>query len=184
MSHADSIDKVGMIGRLQCGGTVEMREVIPRQMFSNRVSSSTTLYSSWASGPAGSRIDSALSRNKIILVEDRNGRSGVRSSGFSIPAPMTLDNRLRRCVCEAGNWSQQMNRRLSPNLALVRGWWRTFRAIEVFPIPPAPMRATGSSSSAKLTTASTSSSRPKQVLGGGGGDSPPGTLSRCKLSNP
>ena len=184
MSHADSIDKVGMVGRLQCGGTVEMREVIPRQIFSKRVSSSTTAYISVESGPAGSRIDSALSKIKIILVEDRNGRRGAKSSGFSIPAPMTLDNRLRRCVCDAGNRSQRINLRLSPNWSLIRGWWRTFSAIDVFPIPPAPTRATGSRFSAKPTTVSTSSSRPKQVLGGGGGDSPRGTLCSCKLSKP
>ena len=161
-----------------------MREVIPRQMFSKRVSSSTTLYVSWASGPAGSRIDSALSRNKIILVEDRNCRRGVKSSGFSIPAPMTLDNRLRRCVWDAGNRSQRMNRRLSPNLSLIRGWWRTFSAIDVFPIPPAPTRAIGTRFSAKSTTVSTSSSRPKHVLGGGGGNSPGGPLCSCKVQKP
>ena len=96
MSHADSTDNVEIIGRLQRGGTVEIREVIPRHIFLKRVSSSTTAYISWASGPAGSRMDSALSRNRIISFEDKNGRRGVRSSGFSTPAPMTLDNRLRR----------------------------------------------------------------------------------------
>ena len=30
ISHADSIDNVGMTGRLQCRGTVEMREVMQR----------------------------------------------------------------------------------------------------------------------------------------------------------
>ena len=57
---------------------MEMREVIPRQMLSKRVSSSTMVYISRASGPAGSRIDSALSRNTIISFEDRNGRRGVK----------------------------------------------------------------------------------------------------------
>ena len=180
MSHADSIDNVGIIGRLQCGGTVEMREVIPRHMFLKRESSSTIVNIFWASGPAGSRMDSALSRKRIRSLEDRNGRRGVKSSGFSIPAPMTLDNLLRRWAPEAGNSSQRMNRRLSPNRSLIRPWWRTSSAIDVFPIPPAPTRATGSRFLAKPTTAWISSSRPKQALGGGGGNSPTGALCRCK----
>ena len=101
---------------------MEMREVMPRQMLSNRVSSSTTAYISRASGPAGSRIDSALSRNKIISLDDRHGRRGVKSSGFSIPAPIALDSRLRKWVRDAGNWSQRMNRRLAPNRFLMRSW--------------------------------------------------------------
>ena len=44
--------------------------------------------------------------------------------------------------------------------------------MDVFPIPPGPMRATGVRSSAKPTTSSISSPRPKQTLGRGGGDSP------------
>ena len=51
MSHADSVDNVGIIGRLQRGGTVEIREVIPRQMLLNRLSSSTTAYISRDSVP-------------------------------------------------------------------------------------------------------------------------------------
>ena len=47
--------------------------------------------------------------------------------------------------------------------------------MEVLPIPPAPIRATGRNRSAKLTVSSISSSRPKKTLGGGGEDSP-GTL--------
>src|SRR5882762_622187 len=105
MSHADSIDSVEMIGRLQCGGTVDMREVMTRQMFLKRLNSSTTVYISRASVPCGSKMDSALSKNRIISLEDRNGRRGVRSSGFSMPAPMILDNWLRRWAREAGNWS-------------------------------------------------------------------------------
>ena len=41
--------------------------------------------------------------------------------------------------------------------------------MEVFPIPPGPMRAIGVRFSAKPMIFSISSSRPKQVLGGGGG---------------
>jgi len=44
--------------------------------------------------------------------------------------------------------------------------------MDVFPIPPGPMRAIGAMSSARVTISSISSSRPKQVLGGGGGTSP------------
>jgi hypothetical protein len=44
--------------------------------------------------------------------------------------------------------------------------------MEVFPIPPAPMRAMGVRFSVRPTIFSISSSRPKQALGGGGGDSP------------
>ena len=50
------------------------------------------------------------------------------------------------------------------------------RTMEVFPIPPAPMRAMGSRFSAIPTSFSMSSPRPKQALGAGGGDSPRGTL--------
>ena len=117
-------------------------------------------------------MDSALSRHMIISLEERKGRSGVRSSGFSTLAPIALESRLRRWVRDAGNWSQRMNRRSSPNRFLIRSWWRTARAMDVFPIPPGPMRATGVRSSAKPTTSSISSPRPKQTLGRGGGDSP------------
>ena len=48
--------------------------------------------------------------------------------------------------------------------------------IEVFPIPPGPMRAIGVECSARPTILSISSSRPKKSLGGGGGDSPRGVL--------
>jgi hypothetical protein len=44
--------------------------------------------------------------------------------------------------------------------------------MDVFPIPPTPMRATGISFSVRPTIVSISSSRPKQALGGGGEDSP------------
>jgi hypothetical protein len=44
--------------------------------------------------------------------------------------------------------------------------------MDVFPIPPGPMRAMGVNFSARSTIFSISSSRPKQALGGGGGDSP------------
>ena len=53
--------------------------------------------------PCGSRIDSALSRNRIISFKDKNGRRGVRSSGFSMLAPTTLESRLRRWGRDAGN---------------------------------------------------------------------------------
>jgi hypothetical protein len=43
--------------------------------------------------------------------------------------------------------------------------------MDVFPIPPAPMRAMEVCSE-KLTIFSISLSRPKQTPGGGGGDSP------------
>ena len=172
MSHADSIDSVGMIGRLQCRGTVEMREVMQRHMVLNRLNSSTAAYISRAAVPRGSRMDSALSRIKIISVEDRNGRREVRSSGFSTPAPTTLESRVRKWVREGENWSHRMNRRLSPKRCLMRSWWRTVRATDVLPIPPGPMSATGVKFSARPTIFSIKSSRPQQVLGGGGGDSP------------
>ena len=46
------------------------------------------------------------------------------------------------------------------------------RPMEVFPIPPAPMRAVGVRFSARPTIPSIMSPRPKQTLGAGGGDSP------------
>jgi hypothetical protein len=48
--------------------------------------------------------------------------------------------------------------------------------MEVFPIPPAPMRAMGVRFSARATILSISSSRPKHALGGGGGNSSRGIL--------
>ena len=85
MSQAGSIDNVGIIGRLQCGGTMEMREVMQRELFSNRVSSSTILDIPRASGPAESRIDidSALprkgsSRWKIGIVVGVSNPQGFR----------------------------------------------------------------------------------------------------------
>ena len=172
MSHADSIGSVGITGRLQLGGTVEMREVMQSEIVLNRLSSSTTAYMFWESGPCGSRMDSALSRTMSISLEDRNGRRGVKSSGFSIPAPMTFESWLRRLACEGGNLSQRMNRRFSLNRFSMRLLWRTDRAIDVFPIPPAPMRAIDVRLSARPTIFSINSSRPKQAPGGGGGDSP------------
>ena len=91
LAAAASIVSVETTGRLQRGGMAVMREVIPRQMLLNRLSSSTTDYISLASVPCGSRIDSALSRNRIMSFEDRNGRKGVKSPGFLTPAPMTAD---------------------------------------------------------------------------------------------
>jgi hypothetical protein len=117
-------------------------------------------------------MDSALSRTKSISPDDRKRRRGVRSSGFSTPAPMTLESRARKLVSEAVNVSQRRNRRSSPNRCLMRPSWRTVRAMEVLPIPPAPMRATEVRWSAKPTNLSIHSSRPKKTPGGGGGNSP------------
>ena len=94
VSRAASIDKVGTLRVSQSGGTAEIRGVMHRQMLSNWLSSSTTAHILSASVPLGSRIDSALSRTMRNSLEDRNERREARSSGFSIPAPMTLDNRL------------------------------------------------------------------------------------------
>ena len=149
-----------------------MREVMQRVMFSNRLSSSTTGYMSCASETCGSRMDSALSRTMNISLEDRNGRSGVKSSGFSMPAPVAFESRLRRLARVGWNCSQRINRRFSLNRFLMRSSWRTLKAMDVFPIPPAPMRAIGVKFSTRPTIFSISSSRPKQALGGGGGDSP------------
>ena len=161
-----------MVGRLKCGGTVVMREVTPRQMLLKRLNSPTVVYISRASVPCGSRMDSALSRNRIISLEDRNGCKEVKSWGFSMPAPMALESRLRKWGSDAGNRSQRTNRRLSPNRFLMRSLWRTVSAIDVLPTPPAPMRAMGSRFSARPTTFSINSLRPKKALGGCGGGSP------------
>ena len=126
-------------------------------------------------------MDSALSRTMRISFERRIGHREVRSLGFSTPAPMTSESLARKRACETGNPSQRMNRRCSPNRASMRWWWRMVRAIDVFPMPPAPMSAMGSRFSASLTTFSISSSRPKQALGHGGGDSPREMLRRCKI---
>jgi hypothetical protein len=44
----------------------------------------------------GSRMDSALSRTMVISLEDRDGRRGVKVSGFLTLAPMTSDSRARK----------------------------------------------------------------------------------------
>src|SRR6266478_1321785 len=120
VSRAASIDNVGILRVSQAGGIVKIRDVIQRQMLLNCVSSFATPYNSRASVPCGSRIDSALSRTRIIFLDDRKGRKGVMSSGFSTPAPITLESRLRKGAWEAGNSSQRMNQRLSPNHSLTR----------------------------------------------------------------
>ena len=70
----------------------------------------------------------------------------------------------------------EIDRRFSPNLSS--------HAIDVFPIPPSPMRAIGSRFSASPTAFSINRSRPKKALGAGGGDSPGGTLVRTALAEP
>ena len=141
-------------------------------MFSKRLSSSTTAYISRASVPCGSRMDSALSRTMNVSSEDRNHRRGVKSLGFSTPAPMALERELRKSARAGWNWSQRINRRFSLNFFLMRSLWRTLRAMDVLPIPPAPIRAIGVRLSARPTILSIKSSRPKQAPGGGGGGSP------------
>ena len=158
-----------------------MREVIPRQMLVRRLNSSTTAYIFWASVPNGSRMDSALSRTINISLEDRDDRRDARSSGFSMPAPITFESWRRKLAQEAGNLSQGMKRRLSPNRSFIRSWWIAVRAMEVFPIPPAPMRAMGLRVSARSTIFSINPSRPKQALGRGGGNSPRRTLLKCQI---
>ena len=44
--------------------------------------------------------------------------------------------------------------------------------MDVFPMPPVPMRAMGVKLPTRSTIFATSSSRPKKALGGCGGDSP------------
>ena len=160
MSQAAPIDSVGMYRSLQPEGIVENRDVMQRQILLNWLSSLTTAWISRASTPCGSRMDSALSRTMSISLEDRDGRRGVRSSAFSTPAPMTSESRRRKCVREAGNSSQRINRRSLPNRSLMRLSWRTVRAMDVLPIPPAPMRASGVRFPARLTILSINSSRP------------------------
>ena len=55
--------------------------------------------------------------------------------------------------------------------------------MDVFPIPPGPMRAIGVRSSARVTIFSISSLRPKQALGCGGGDSPSMLDAKCKVAD-
>ena len=160
-----------------------IREVMPRQILLKRLSSSTMVYISRASVPCGSRMDSARSRNSIISLEDRNGRRGVKSSGFSTPAPMTSESRVRKWAREAGNRSQRINLRFSPNWSLMRWSWRTVRATDVFPTPPTPIRATGRRFPARPTIFSIKLSRPKKILGGGGGGSPSLTGTQVRRVN-
>ena len=54
-----------------------------------------------------------------MSLEDSNGYKEVRSSGFSTPAPMALENRRRKRASEAGNFSRRMNQRLAPNRRLM-----------------------------------------------------------------
>ena len=153
-------------------------------MFPNWLSSFTVALISRASVPWGSRMDSALSRTINISFEDRNDRREARSLGFSTLAPITSESWRRKLAWEAGNLSQRMKRRLSPNRCFIRSWWRTARAMEVFPIPPAPIRAMGLRVSARPTIFSINPSRPKQVLGRGGGNSPRGMLLKRQTVNP
>ena len=153
---------------------MEIRDAMQRQIFLNSLSSSIEAYTSSEFGICGSRIDSALSRTIKMSFEDRNGRREARSSGFSVLEPMALESRRRKWVREEGNWSQRMNRRSLPNRCLTRSSWRTVRAIDVLPIPPAPSRAIDLRSFAESMISSTKSSRPKKNPGGGGGDSPNG----------
>lgn len=163
---------------------VEIRDVMHRQMLPNWLSSSTAAYISGEFFPDGSRIDSTLSRHKIIFLEDRNGLKGVRSLGFLTPAPMTLESWLRKWACEAGNWSQRINQQFPPNHSLMQLWWRTVRAIDVFPIPPGPIRAIGARVSTRPMILLISSSRPKHTLGGGGSNSPEGMLCESRTVDP
>lgn len=75
---------------------MEIREVIPRQILLKRLNCSTRVYIPLAWVPCGSRIDSALSRNKIISREDRYGRKADKSRGFSTSAPVALESRARK----------------------------------------------------------------------------------------
>ena len=143
-----------------------------RHMLLKRLNSCTAIYISRPLVPCGSRMDSTLSRTRIISPEDRNGCKKAKSLGLSIPAPMTSESRLRKLGSDAGNRSQWMNRRLLPNRFLMRSSWRTVSVIVVLPIPPAPMRAMGLRFSARLTTFSINSFHPKMALGGCGGGSP------------
>ena len=45
---------------------------------------------------------SALSRTITISFEDRYRCKGTRSSGFSMPAPITLGSRRRKCKWDVG----------------------------------------------------------------------------------
>jgi len=47
--------------------------------------------------------NSALSRTMSISFEDKYRRKGVRSSGLSMSAPMTLESRRRKLVWDVGN---------------------------------------------------------------------------------
>ena len=56
--------------------------------------------------------------------------------------------------------------------------------MDVFPIPPGPMRAVGVRFSVRPSIFLISSSRPKQALGGGGGDSPSMLGGNVRVSDP
>ena len=129
-------------------------------------------------------MESALSRTINISFKDRDDRREARSLGFSMLAPITSERWRRKPAQEAGNLSQRMKRRLSPNRCFIRLWWRAARAMEVFPIPPAPMRAMGLRVSARPTIFSINPSRPKQALGRGGGNSPREMLLKCQTMDP
>ena len=146
--------------------------MMARQILLNWLSTSTMAYICCALVPLASRIDPALSRTISISFEDKFRRKGVRSSGFSIPAPMALESRRRKWVWDAGNWSQRMNQRLSPNRSLMRSSWSAVKTTNDSPIPPAPIRAIDARLSARSTILWTNSSRPKKIFGGGGGNSP------------
>ena len=139
------------------------------------VGKSTQFLNGWANSRASytgvSRIVSALS-TRIICCAVMNDRRGAKLVMFFIPAPMTVESRLRKLTTEVGNLSQQMNLRWSTNFCTICSWWRAVNATAVFPVPPAPTRALGVSSSGRQISSSIRVSRPMHARGGGGGDSP------------
>lgn len=78
----------------------------------------------------GSRLDSALSRTMSVSLEDKKGCRGIKSSGFSMPAPVALGSSTKKRAREAGNW---MDRWTPPNRrSLTRPRWKTARAMVAF----------------------------------------------------
>jgi len=124
--------------------------------------------------PCGPRMDSALSRVMDVSFEDRNGRRGSDPRGFrcSHRRPWRAGGGNERARGESVAADESTFQRLSPNRRLMRLSRRTARAMDVFPIPPGPMRAKGVRFCARPTIFLINSSRPKKALGGGGGDSP------------
>ena len=92
MSYAAPSDNVGMSSRSKSGGMVKIRDVMQRQM------AELLRRCVYLLGARHTRVENRfrVAEDNENILGDRNGRKGVRSSRFSMPAPMALGIRWRK----------------------------------------------------------------------------------------